>query len=179
METNLPLRTPLGTHPVKGKPDARPMRLALGAGGLAALSALATAIVLPPRTVTQAVVVALQQPTDAASATDVPSNAPLASDRPVRYVQLLPGQTAPPGASVIPAPTPTPGTMVVTVPAPGQKQPPTIHRRSNRRRTPGAAAGSAGNAGSAAPAPVAPAPPPPPKPTPVIVKTTQSGKVVP
>lgn len=179
METNLPLRTPVGTHPVKGKPDARPMRLALGAGGLAALSALATAIVLPPRTVTQAVAVALEQPTDAASAMDVPSTAPLASDRPVRYVQLLPGQTAPPGASVIPAPTPTPGTIVVTVPAPGQKQannPPAKQPAQNPPAQPPAAQATPA---PPAPAPVAPAPPPPPKPTPVPVKTTQSGKAKP
>ncbi len=42
-----------------------------------------------------------------------------------------------------------------------------------------AAAGSQATPAPPPPAPVAPAPPPPPKPTPVIVKTTQSGKVVP
>ena len=159
METNLPLRTPVGTHPVKGKPDARPMRMALGAGGLAALSALATAIVLPPRTVTQAVVVALEQPTDTASATDVPSGAPLASDRPVRYVQLLPGQTAPPGASVIPAPTPTPGTVVVTVPAPGQKQAKNPPAKQPAQNPPPAAQATPA---PPPPAQATPAPPPPP-----------------
>jgi len=152
------------------------MRMALGAGGLAALSALATAIVLPPRTVTQASVVALQQPNDTASAMDTPSGTPLASDRPVRYVQLLPGQTAPPGASVIPAPTPSSATMVVTVPAPGQKQA-TNNPPAKNQPAPNPPAQQTTPAPP--PAQATPTPPPPPKPTPIIVKTTQSGKVVP
>lgn len=176
MEGNLPLRTPVAAHPARGKPDARPMRMALGAGGLAALSALATAIVLPPRTVTQASVVALQQPNDTASAMDTPSGTPLASDRPVRYVQLLPGQTAPPGASVIPAPTPSSATMVVTVPAPGQKQA-TNNPPAKNQPAPNPPAQQTTPAPP--PAQATPTPPPPPKPTPIIVKTTQSGKVVP
>jgi hypothetical protein len=177
METNLPLRTPVAAHTAKAKPDARPMRMALGAGGLAALSALATAIVLPPRTTTQAAAVLVQQPTDTASAMDMPSGTPLASDRPVRYVQLLPGQTAPPGASVIPAPTPSSATMVVTVPAPGQKQ----TTKNPPAQNPPAQNPPAQQATPAPPPPAqaTPAPPPPPKPPPVIVKTTQSGKVVP
>jgi hypothetical protein len=145
------------------------MRLALGAGGLAAFSALATALVLPPRPVIQAPVAVLQQPTDTGSLTDLPSGTSLGSDRPVRYVQLLPGQTAPPGASVIPASTPTSGTLVVTVPAPGQKQAAQNPPPKQVAQPP-------------APQPVAqatPAPKPKPAPTPIIVKTTQSGKVVP
>ncbi len=177
MEAHPPVtRVPAAGHAPKAKPDARPMRLALGAGGLAALSALATAIVLPPRTVTQTSVVVLQQATDTASPADTPTGTPLGSDRPVRYVQLLPGQTAPPGASVIPAPTPTPGTVVVNVPPPGQKQ--TV--KNPPAQNPPAQNPPAQQA-TPAPAPVqaTPAPPPPPKPTPIIVKTTQSGKVVP
>lgn len=144
------------------------MRLALGAGGLAAFSALATAIVLPPRPAVQAPVAILQQPTDAASPADAPTGTPLGSSRPVRYVQLLPGQTAPPGASVIPATTPTSGTLVVTVPAPGNKQAAQNPPPKQVAQQP-------------APQPVAQATPAPkpPAPTPIIVKTTQSGKVVP
>jgi hypothetical protein len=147
------------------------MRLALGAGGLAAFSALATAIVLPPRPAVQAPVAILQQPADTAS----PAGSPSGSSRPVRYVQLQPGQTAPPGASVIPATTPTAGTLVVTVPAPGQKQaaqnppPKQVAQQPVAQATP-------------APQPVAqatPAPKPKPTPTPIIVKTTQSGVPVP
>jgi hypothetical protein len=152
------------------------MRLALGAGGLAAFSALATAIVLPPRPAIQAPVAVLQQPTDTGSPTDSPAASPLGSDRPVRYVQLLPGQTAPPGASVIPATVPTSGTLVVTVPAPGKKQaaqnPPPNQPAQPPAQQP---------AQPPAPPPVAQATPAPkpPAPTPIIVKTTQSGKVVP
>jgi hypothetical protein len=123
--------------------------MALGAGGIAAFSALAAAIVLPPQPAqpAQVVVITQSQP----QATDPgPSATPLQVVRPIQYVQLLPGQTAPPGATVIGASAPTPVTMVVTVPAPAPKA----------------------------------APPAPPKvkvaaPTPIVIKTTQSGKVIP
>jgi hypothetical protein len=130
-----PLITPVAgrVHAPKSKPDARPMRLALGAGGIAALSALATAIVMPPG-VTTATVVA--PPQGAGDPGAVPTS--VQAQRPVRYVQLSPGQTAPPGATVIEPNAPTPITVVVTVTAPPQ------------------------NAAK-----------------PIIIKTTQSGKVVP
>ena len=131
METPPPGRGPAPAHVVKARPDARPMRLALGAGAIATLSALATAIVLPPRPAIQTI----QQP--ALDPMGTPATVQL--QRPIQYVQLLPGQTAPPGATVIPATAPPPITVVVNVPPPAQ----------------GAA------------------------PTPIIVKTTQSGKVVP
>jgi hypothetical protein len=60
------------------------MRIALGAAGLAALSALAAAIVMPPRP-------AVYSP---------PMNAQLVAPA-GQYVQLQLGQTAPPGAMVI------------------------------------------------------------------------------
>jgi hypothetical protein len=135
------------------KPDARPMRAALGVGGLAAMSALAAAIVAPPRpdTVVLAAPPAVdpnaqvqnQAPTDPG-----PAATPVQVPRQVKYVQLLPGQTPPPGATVIPAAAPTPITVVVTVP------------------------GGGGGGGTSVSKPVA-------KPTPIIIKTTQSGKVVP
>lgn len=170
MEAQPSLRTLPGAHAPaahapKAKPDARPMRLALGAGGLAAFSALATAIVLPPRPAIQAPVAVLQQPADTGSPGDSSSGAPLGSGRPVRYVQLLPGQTAPPGAFVIPATVPTSGTLVVTVPAPGQKQAAQNPPPKQVAQQPVAQA--------------TPAPKPKPAPTPIIVKTTQSGVVVP
>lgn len=120
MDAPQPLRVPGAAHTPKARPDARPMRLALGAGGLAAFSALAAAIVMPPRPATQAPAVVPQQQTGTTSATGTP----LQLVRPIRYVQLSPGETAPPGATVIPATAPTPITMVVTVPAPAQKQAP-------------------------------------------------------
>ena len=113
--TPLPVRSPVNAHPPKARPDARPMRIALGAGGLAAFSALMTAIVLPP---SPAVVVTTdgQQVVGPAAA-----GTPLQVQRPVQYVQLQPGQTAPPGANVIDAAAPQPVTVVTTVPAPAQK----------------------------------------------------------
>jgi hypothetical protein len=97
---------------LKNRPDARPMRIALGAGFLAILSAITSAIVAPPQpTVGQAMDPALAN----AGAT------PDAVARPVVYVQLQPGQTAPPGAKVIDAAAPTPLTVVTVVPAPAQK----------------------------------------------------------
>ncbi len=126
MDAPQPLRIagaarPVAAHPPKAKPDARPMRLALGAGGLAALSALAAAIVLPPRPATSTPVAQIPQPTEG-TVTAAPTGTPVQLQRPIRYVQLQPGETAPPGATVIPATAPTPITMIVTVPAPAQKQ---------------------------------------------------------
>jgi hypothetical protein len=85
-------------HVVKAKPGPGPMRFALGAAGLAAFSALAAAIVMPPRP-------AVVQPAVAGQVTSSTAGAPAAVQQPVQYIQLQPGQTAPPGAKVIdPAP---------------------------------------------------------------------------
>jgi hypothetical protein len=122
-----PVRPP--AHQPKSKPDARPMRMALGAAGIAALSALAAAIVLPPRSAAPVQTTQTEQP----QATDPPASpTDIQLVRPIKYVQLSPGETAPPGATVIPATAPTPITVIVTVPAPkaaGQKaaaQTPTV-----------------------------------------------------
>jgi hypothetical protein len=125
------VRGPVKAHSPKAKPDARAMRLALGAGGLAALSALAATIVTPPQT-SVPITADLQQGTSA------PQGTPVSIQQAIQYVQLLPGQTAPPGARVIDAAAPTPMTVVVTITAP-----------------------------------------PAPKRKPIIIKTTQSGKVIP
>lgn len=98
----------------RSKPDARPMRLALGAAGLAAFSALAAAIVLPPRPV-------VLPPAGAGNAISGQAGGSTSVQRPVQYVQLQPGQTAPPGARVIDPAAPKPVTIVTTVTAPPQK----------------------------------------------------------
>jgi hypothetical protein len=111
-------RGPAAQHPAKAKakPDARPMRLALGAGGLAAFSAIVTAIVVPPASMVAAV-----------QSTGQTANGPAATpvtvqvQRQVRYIQLQPGQTAPPGAKVIDPAAPKPITVVTTVQAPAPK----------------------------------------------------------
>ena len=79
------------------------MRALLGLTGVAALSALATALAVPPPAsqVTTTVVQAQVEPSVAASHV-------------TRYVQLKPGQTAPPNAPVKAAPVATPRVVVVT-----------------------------------------------------------------
>ena len=118
---------PSAAHAPKIKPDARPMRIALGAAGLAAFSALVAAIVLPPRPVVFPAAYA-QQAAPAGAGTLINGQ------RPIQYIQLQPGQTAPPGAKVI-DPSAQPITGAAAVPPPAQK--------------------------------------------PVIIKTNQSGKVIP
>ena len=87
------------------RPDSRPMRMLLGLTGLAALSAIATAIVSPPAT-TDAGTTVSQAPAQVVPAPSIKHQ--------VRYIQLKPGQTAPPNAAVKAAPKPTPRVVVVT-----------------------------------------------------------------
>lgn len=132
------------------------MRVALSFGGIAALSALAAAIVLPPRPVTSNPAAIEQGALTSGDTGGTPATSPDTSQatvqvqRQIRYVQLLPGQTAPPGARVIDASAPAPVTVVVNVAAPVTK-----------------------------PASQVRVAPPRPAPTPIIIKTNQSGTVVP
>ena len=107
---------------VKAKPDARPMRMALGAGGIAAFSALVAAIVVPANPAVAVPVVQIEQPTAD------PTGTPITIQRPIQYVQLKPGETAPPGATVIDPSGPKPTAVVISVPAPAAKQKPIIIR---------------------------------------------------
>ena len=97
------------TRPASTRPDPTRLRLVLGAGGIATLSALITAIVAPPAPAAPAPVLAPVTP------------ATVTQQRPVQYVQLAPGQSPPPGATVIDAKAPKPITVVTTVPAPAQQ----------------------------------------------------------
>ena len=151
------VRNQVQGHAPKARPDARPMRMALGAGGLAAMSALATAIVMPPGPA------AAIQPAQQAQGPSIDGQAPSTADgqaspaeRPIHYVQLAPGQTAPPGARVVDASASAAGTVVVGIPAPGG---PAAQQPAPQQ-----------------PAPRAATPKPKPAPTPIIIKTTQSGK---
>lgn len=85
------------------RPDARPMRMLLGLTGVAALSALVTTIAAPPAPSQITTSVAEVQAVPSAQVTHV-----------TRYVQLKPGQTAPPSAQVQTAPAATPRVVVVT-----------------------------------------------------------------
>jgi hypothetical protein len=137
-----------GAHPrpKPARPDARPMRAALGAGGLAALSAIAAAIFVPPNLpATTVLAPPAQQPVEGPVATDGVVPPGPTPTRPIQYVQLKPGETVPPGAQVIAGSAPPPVTVAVPLKTP-------------------------------APVKVVK---PPPAPTPIVIKTTQSGKVVP
>lgn len=102
----------------KARPDPGPMRFTLGLTGLIAATAMATSIIRPPMT---APVEAPVIPTDAPPvATTQPQ--PLVVRHVTRYVQLKPGETAPPGATVVQKPDPSPRVVVVTVPAPTPRQ---------------------------------------------------------
>jgi hypothetical protein len=94
------------------RPDPTRLRFALGLGGLAALSALVTGIVVPPSP-------AAPSSVGQAAVTTPPGT--LAQPRPIQYVQLSPGESPPPGARVIDAKAPKPITIVTLVPAPAQR----------------------------------------------------------
>lgn len=92
--------------PARGRPDPRSMRIAFGVAGLAAASAVATAILAPPAPATAS------QPVATMLAPDQAAMAPVRHV--VRYVYLKPGQTAPPQAVVAQLPAPTPRVVTVT-----------------------------------------------------------------
>jgi hypothetical protein len=95
-----------GSAPRRPRPDPRPMRLALGMAGVATLSALGTAILVPP-----------QAPASQATSVTTGQTASTATTRVrhvTQYVQLAPGQTAPPQATVEAVPTPAPKVVIVT-----------------------------------------------------------------
>src|ERR1019366_6333376 len=95
-------------RPVPRRPDPTRLRFGLTAAGLAALSALITAIATPMST---------GAPASPAPPASAPARAPASATtvvqrRPIQYVQLAPGQSAPPGAKVIDAKAPKPITIV-------------------------------------------------------------------
>jgi hypothetical protein len=112
----LPAR-PAGTRPAtpvppqprvpRSRPDPTGLRVALGFAGVAAASAMGTAFLAPVTAAT---------PT---STTIVEAAVPV--QHVTRYVQLLPGQTAPPQATVTQAPAPTPRIVTITTRQSGAK----------------------------------------------------------
>ena len=93
------------------RPDANPARLMVGLAGLASAAALTTAM-LPSVTPAADTVQALEPVTGAVGQ----ASAPLPSVQHVtRYVQLLPGQTAPPQSTVVVRPQPSPRVTVKVV----------------------------------------------------------------
>ncbi len=77
------------------------MRIVIGMAGVAATTAMATAIAKPPPPTTLTTVVTEVQPAPSVL-------------RVTRYVQLRPGETPPPQAVVEVTPTPSPQVVVVT-----------------------------------------------------------------
>jgi len=101
----------------RAKPDARPLRIAYGMGALAAATALVTALVSPP----PAGAAAGSPATVAMTTITLPTDPPQPVKHVIQYVQLAPGQTAPPNAAVKVVPTPKPRVVVVTTRQSGAK----------------------------------------------------------
>ena len=128
----LPARTTSEARPARSdarpsKPDARPMRFVYGAGAVAAMSVMAVGLVQPDFAATA------DQPAASDGATvDQNAVAQAPADVAVRhvtqYIHLQPGQTAPPGATVIAANAPTPRTVVTHNQA---ANPPAAHPAAN------------------------------------------------
>ena len=97
----------------KPRPDPGPIRIAIGLAGMATASALMTALLSPASGATAAV---SSSAATGAISTDstVAEIASQAVRHVTRYVQLAPGQTAPPQAVVRQAPAPKPRVVVVT-----------------------------------------------------------------
>lgn len=157
-----------------GKPDPRPMRVVYGAGAVAVVSVMAVGLVQPDFS-SGADQQATSDPqiADANVGQDGTSNGrsdqsgngttqPAAQVRHViKYIHLKPGQTAPPGATVITRGQPTPRIVTANNPgptqAPGRNNPPPVNNPPPKTNPP----------------PVHQPPPPTPRPT---TKTHQSGR---
>jgi hypothetical protein len=116
------------------------MRFVYGAGAVAAMSVMAVGLVQPDFAATA------DQTTGTDPTADPNAVAQAPADQSVRhvtqYIQLKPGQTAPPGAKVIAADAPTPRIVVthnapsgpVAQPAPRPPAPRPVTRQSGRPR---------------------------------------------
>jgi hypothetical protein len=105
---------------VPKRPDPRPLRLALGITSLAAATAMTTAIVRPTASID----------VNASSAPSPEASRSVQIRHVTQYVQLKPGETAPPGATVVQKPDPSPRTVIVTVPAPAPHRVVVVTRQS-------------------------------------------------
>ncbi len=97
-----PRPTPLAS---RQRPDPNPTRFMVGLAAIASASAIATVML-------SGIVPNAPDPVNAVAIVDVPSAAP--AKHVTRYVQLKPGETAPPQAVTLAAPKPTPRVVVVT-----------------------------------------------------------------
>jgi hypothetical protein len=117
------------TNVTRSRPDPRPVRLALGAGAVAALTVIAAGLVRFP-VATDAVSSQAGSSQSGSSTAGAASTTPASATvlRPVRYVRLKRGQQAPPGARVIQKAAPKPRVVVRTIPAPTTTRPTTVTR---------------------------------------------------
>ncbi len=102
--------TAAGPRPdARKKPDPRPMRLAYGAGALAAMSAMSVGLVRfgSSSASTPAAATTVTNAANPSAATQT-----VAVKHVVRYIHLQPGQAAPPGAKVIQPNAPAPKVVV-------------------------------------------------------------------
>lgn len=102
----------------KPRPDPGPLRIAIGLTGMATASALMTAF-LGSAAGANAGTGAVAQTT--VGTTDTTAVAAPSVRHIIRYVQLAPGQTAPPKAVVKQAPVPKPRVVVVTTKQSGKR----------------------------------------------------------
>ncbi|MEP7377948.1 MAG: hypothetical protein ABI725_00135 [Chloroflexota bacterium] len=105
---------PARTDSRQSKPDARPMRFVYGAGAVAAMSVMAVGLVQPDFAATADQSGASDPTAEPNAVAQVPATT---VQHVTQYIQLKPGETAPPGAKVIAANAPTPR-IVVTHNAP-------------------------------------------------------------
>lgn len=126
------------------KPDARPMRVVYGAGAVAALSVMAVGLVQPDYAATADQTIVSDPAADPHAGAAAPANGDVRHV--TRYIYLKPGQTAPPGATVIAANAPKPRVVVthnstggggggggtVSQPAPKPAPPKPVTRQSGR-----------------------------------------------
>jgi hypothetical protein len=104
------------------RPDPRPMRLAYGAGAVAALSVMSIGLIQPASSDSR-------QSDVTSTADQTTAQAPSVEVRHViNYIHLKPGQTAPPGAKVITPDAPAPKIVVshVAAPVPAPAPPPKV-----------------------------------------------------
>lgn len=109
-------------RPVAKRPDARPMRIVYGAASVAALSALTVGLAHPSPPVEEVLfdtTADLPPPT----AGPVVTSAPVEVTHVINYVQLKPGESPPPGATVIAPDAPAPRIVVTTIPGKVIRQP--------------------------------------------------------
>lgn len=102
----------------QSKPDARPMRFVYGAGAVAAMSVMAVGLVQPDFAATADQSNASDPTADPSAVAQVPGDTTV--QHITQYVHLQPGETAPPGSTVITANAPTPRVVVTHNVASGQ-----------------------------------------------------------